>query len=118
MKLLKTSKIQKMGGGNCAIVKLCNSGIRKLRNCTIGELECLVLGRIAPVAIAIYVVTAPSPLLAANDKTMNWCGWRVSTTSTAEADRDLTTFRNWFATDNPYGSGAGYWWNGAPSKAR
>ena len=42
---------------------------------------------------------------------MNWCGWRVSTTSTAEADRDLTTFRNWFAADNSYGSGAGYWWN-------
>ncbi len=108
-KLLKTSKIK--GGCNCAILKLWNCGIRKLRNCTIGKLECLVLGRIAPVAIAICVVTAPSPLLAANDKTMNWCGWRVSTTSTAEADRDLTTFRNWFAADNPYGSGAGYWWN-------
>ncbi|MBR3777821.1 MAG: hypothetical protein IKL02_09550 [Kiritimatiellae bacterium] len=48
---------------------------------------------------------------AANDKTMNWCGWRTSNTSTAAADRDLTTFRNWFATDNPYGNGDGYWWN-------
>lgn len=42
---------------------------------------------------------------------MNWCGWRTSNTSTAVADRDLTTFRNWFATDNPYGNGDGYWWH-------
>ena len=47
---------------------------------------------------------------AANDKAMNWCGWRTSNTSTAAADRDLTTFRNWFATDNPYNT-AGYWWH-------
>ena len=25
--------------------------------------------------------------------------------------RDLDTFRNWFATDNPHGNDAGYWWN-------
>ena len=48
---------------------------------------------------------------AASDKTMNWCGWRISNTSTATADRDLTTFRNWFATDNPYNTSGGYWWH-------
>ena len=48
---------------------------------------------------------------AANDKTMNWCGWRLSDTSLADADRDLTTFRNWFATGNPHGNSDGYWWN-------
>lgn len=48
---------------------------------------------------------------AASDKTMNWCGWRKSNTSTATADRDLTTFRNWFATDNPYNTSGGYWWH-------
>ena len=42
---------------------------------------------------------------------MNWCGWRTSTTSTATENRDLTTFRNWFATDNPHGNSSGYWWN-------
>lgn len=55
-------------------------------------------------------VAAVSSALAANDTVMNWCGWRVSDTSTADADRDLITFRNWFANDNPYGT-TGYWWN-------
>lgn len=69
------------------------------------------IGRVALVVAAICVATAPSTLWGANDKTMNWCGWRVSNTSTADASRDLTTFRNWFATDNPYGNSDGYWWN-------
>ena len=61
-------------------------------------------------ALAAICVAAALPLWAANDATMNWCGWRVSNTSTADADRDLTTFRNWFANDNPYGT-TGYWWH-------
>ena len=61
-------------------------------------------------ALAEICVVVALPSWAANDATMNWCGWRVSNTSTADADRDLTTFRNWFATDNPYGT-TGYWWN-------
>ena len=62
------------------------------------------------VIASLCVAMVPSPLWAAYDATMNWCGWRVSNTSTADADRDLTTFRNWFANDNPYGD-TGYWWN-------
>ena len=66
-------------------------------------------GKAAILAAAICVAAA-MPSWAAYDATMNWCGWRVSNTSTADADRDLTTFRNWFANDNPYGT-TGYWWN-------
>lgn len=58
----------------------------------------------------LCVAMVHSSSWAANDATMKWCGWRVSNTSTADADRDLTTFRNWFATDNPYGD-TGYWWH-------
>lgn len=54
---------------------------------------------------------ALSASAAQNDATMNWCGWRESNTSTAIADRDLTTFRNWFDTDNPYSTAGGYWWH-------
>ena len=60
--------------------------------------------------LAAICVAASLSSWAANDATMNWCGWRVSNTSTADANRDLTTFRNWFANDNPYGT-TGYWWN-------
>ena len=60
--------------------------------------------------VLVVFALCASPSYAANDATMNWCGWRVSNTSTADADRDLTTFRNWFATDNHFGD-TGYWWN-------
>lgn len=63
------------------------------------------------VSLLVLSLLVYGTAFAASDKTMNWCGWRVSTTSTAEADRDLTTFRNWFATDNPHGNSDGYWWN-------
>ena len=59
----------------------------------------------------LMAVVAAVAARAANDKTMNWCGWRLSDTSLADADRDLTTFRNWFATGNPHGNSDGYWWN-------
>lgn len=63
------------------------------------------------VSLLVLSLLVYGTAFAASDKTMNWCGWRVSTTSTAEADRDLTTFRNWFVTDNPHGNSDGYWWN-------
>lgn len=63
------------------------------------------------VSLLVLSLLVYGTAFAASDKTMNWCGWRVSTTSTAEAARDLTTFRNWFATDNPHGNSDGYWWN-------
>ena len=62
------------------------------------------------VSLLVLSLLVYGTAFAANDKAMNWCGWRTSDTSTAAADRDLTTFRNWFATDNPYNT-AGYWWH-------
>lgn len=62
------------------------------------------------ISLALGITAMPSASAAVNDTVMNWCGWRVSDTSTADADRDMTTFRNWFANDNPYGT-TGYWWN-------
>ena len=59
------------------------------------------------VSLLVLSLLVYGTAFAASDKTMNWCGWRVSTTSTAEAARDLTTFRNWFATDNPHGNSDG-----------
>ena len=44
------------------------------------------------------------------DKTMNWCGWRVKASS-ADADRDLETWRNWFDKGNVLNTVNGYWWN-------
>lgn len=66
--------------------------------------------RFAEFVFALGVSMVNLQSYAANDKVMNWCGWRTSNTSTATSDRDLTTFRNWFATDNPYNT-AGYWWH-------
>ena len=68
--------------------------------------------RAALVAAAV-ATNAPLPARAANDKAMNWCGWRTNTTFTTASPhvaknlRDLDTFRNWFATDNPHGNDAG-----------
>ena len=69
------------------------------------------------VSLLVLSLLVYGTAFAANDKAMNWCGWRTNTTFTTASPyvaknlRDLDTFRNWFATDNPHGNDAGYWWN-------
>ena len=69
MKLLKVGKIAR-GGGNCAILRLCNCAIEKLRKSGIEKLRDFCFGRALLVAAAICVATYPPSEASAADGSM------------------------------------------------